>query len=81
MNEQEFEYVQRLAVEEATDMVGDNRPERNDDSGWDKWHDEHFGRVLAEVDKGAYSYLEAVDISGVCSDVENDIRYSDILGL
>jgi hypothetical protein len=33
------------------------------------------------VDGGSYSYLEAADISEVCSEVESDIRYGDILGL
>lgn len=81
LNEQEYEYVQRLAVEEATDLTNTLRPERDDDAGWDRFHQEHFGRVLAEVDKGSYSYLEAVEVSDVCNEVEHDIRHGDILGL
>jgi hypothetical protein len=83
LNEQEYDYVQRLAVEEATALVNkdDGKPDRHDDSAWDKWHDRHFGNVLHEIDNGAYSYLDAREISEVCSEVESDVRHGDILGL
>lgn len=78
MNDQEYEHVLSLAVEIAQ---GIDKPDTNDDSAWDKWHDTHFGRVLEAVDNGAYSYLEARDVSEVCSEVESDIRHGDILGI
>jgi len=82
MNDQAYEFVLRLAVEEATAMVNeDKRPQRTHDSEWDEWHQEHFGRVLTKVDKSEYSFIEARDISQVCEEVENDIRHGDILGL
>jgi hypothetical protein len=81
LNDNEYEHVQRLAVEEATALTTDLRPDRDDDSGWDKFHDTLFGRVLTDVDNSHYSYLDARDISVVCDEVENDIRHGDILGL
>ena len=81
MNDHEYEYVQRTVVEEATALTSELRPDRNDDSGWDKFHDILFGRVLTDVDNTDYSYLDARDVSEVCGEVENDIRHGDILGL
>jgi hypothetical protein len=78
MNDQEYDYVLRLAVQEAQAI---DKPVINDDSAWDKWHDKHFANVLEAVDSGAYSYLEARDVSEVCSEVESDIRHGDILGI
>jgi hypothetical protein len=79
MNDQEYDYVLRIAVEEAQAI--DKPADPGDLSAWDRWHDEHFGRVLEAVDSGHYSYLEAADISEVCSEVEGDIRHGDILGI
>jgi hypothetical protein len=79
LNDNELDHVSRLAVEEAGML--DKPEDVNDDSAWDKFHDMLFGAVLTAVDNSHYYYLEARDISEVCSEVENDIRYSDILGI
>lgn len=79
MNDQAYEYVLRLAVEEAQSVISDHGDKIKQDE--DRFHDILFGRVLTEVDKGHYSYLEAKAVSEVCSEVEGDIIHSDILGL
>lgn len=78
-----YDWLLKLIVDEATAMVQTDeiRPDRDDDSGWDKFHDVLFGRALTAVDDSPYSYLEALEVSEVCSEVENDIRHGDILGL
>jgi hypothetical protein len=82
MTDTEYERILKLAVEEATDLTNTLRPDRNDDSGWDKFHDQHFGRVLTYIDEHTdLGHIEAREISDVCSEVEKDIRHSDILGL
>jgi len=84
MTEDEYGDVLEIATKEATHMVqsDENRPDRHDDSGWDKFHDTLFGRVLNDVDnREDLSHLDARDVSVVCDEVENDIRHGDILGL
>jgi hypothetical protein len=78
LNENEFDHVTRIAIEEAQSL---DKPDANDDSAWDKYHDVLFGRVLTAIDDSHYSYLDARDVSEACSEVEGDIRYGDILGL
>lgn len=78
----EYERILAIAVEEATDLTNTLRPDKDDDSGWDKFHDIHFGKVLTYIDEHTdLGYVEAADISEICQEVENDIRHSDILGL
>jgi hypothetical protein len=79
MNDQAYEYVLRIAVEEAQSI--DKPADSKDDSAWDHWHAKHFDSVLAVVDNSDYSFIEAREISDVCQEVENDIRHGDILGL
>jgi len=83
MTSNENERVVAIAVDEATDILNSmDKPARNDDSAWDKFHDTHFGRVLTYIDEHTdLGHIEAAEISEVCQEVENDIRHGDILGL
>jgi hypothetical protein len=79
LNGQEYDYVLALAVEEAQGVIAEKGEGVKNDE--DKFHDLLFDRVLTEVDRGHYSYLEAKDVSEVCGEVEGDILHGDILGL
>jgi len=84
MTNDEYSDVLEIATKEATFMVQTDeiRPDEHDDSGWDKFHDTLFGRVLTAVDNRDHlCHLNAREVSVVCDEVENDIRYGDILGL
>jgi hypothetical protein len=82
MTNSEYERIVGIAVDEATNLTNTLRPDRNDDSGWDKFHDQHFDNVLTYIDEHTdLGHIEAAEISEVCSEVESDIRHSDILGL
>lgn len=79
MNDQAYEFVLRVAVEEATDMISQHGEEIKQDEG--KFHDILFSRVVTAVDNSEYSLLDAREISEVCGEVESDILHGDILGL
>jgi len=79
MNDQAYEYVLRLAVEEATAMIAEHGDEIKKDEG--KFHDILFSRVVTGVDNSDYALLDAREISEVCGEVESDVIHGDILGL
>jgi len=79
MNDQAYEFVLRVAVEEATDMISEHGEEIKQDEG--KFHDILFSRVVTAVDNSEYALLDAKEISEVCGEVESDILHGDILGL
>jgi len=81
LDNEEYGRILKIAVDEATDLAGDKRPDRDDHTGWDEFHQQHFGRVLTVVDNSELSWVEAEEVSQICQEVENDIRYGDILGL
>jgi len=79
MNDQAYEFVLRVAVEEAKDMISEHGEEIKQDEG--KFHDILFSRVVTAVDNSEYALLDAKEISEVCGEVEGDIIHGDILGL
>jgi len=79
MNDQAYEFVLRVAVEEAKDMISEHGEEIKQDEG--KFHDILFSRVVTAVDNSEYALLDAKEISEVCGEVESDILHGDILGL
>jgi len=79
MNDQAYEFVLRVAVEEAKDMISEHGEEIKQDEG--KFHDILFSRVITAVDNSEYALLDAKEISEVCGEVESDILHGDILGL
>jgi len=79
MNDQAYEFVLRVAVEEAKDMISEHGEEIKEDEG--KFHDILFSRVVTAVDNSEYALLDAKEISEVCGEVESDILHGDILGL
>ena len=78
LNEQEYDYVLRIAVENAEMIVSNDDKIKRDE---DRFHNLLFSHVLTEIDNGAYSHLDARDVSEVCSEVEGDVIHGDILGI
>jgi hypothetical protein len=78
MSDNVYDWLLKLIVDEAQALISDDERITEDE---DKFHDVLFGRVLTAVDDSPYSYLEAREISEVCSEVESDILHGDILGL
>lgn len=83
MDDNHYDDIIRIALHQAEDLCNFSRPDRSDDTGWDHWHDRHFGRVLEEIDQfhPELSVYEAKEISEICQEVESDVRYGDILGI
>jgi hypothetical protein len=79
MNDQAYEFVLRLAVEEAQAVINDHGEDIKKDEG--KFHDLLFSRVVTGVDNSDYALLDAREISEVCGEVESDVLHGDILGL
>ena len=79
MNDQAYEHVLKLAVEEAEGMINEYGENIKQDEG--KFHDILFSRVITAVDNSNYALLDAREISEVCGEVESDILHGDILGL
>lgn len=79
MNDQAYEYVLNLAVEEAQAVINEHGDDIKQDEG--KFHDLLFSRVITAVDNSDYALLDAREISEVCGEVESDVLHGDILGL
>lgn len=79
MNDNEYDHVLALAIEEARLMIAEFGEKIKQDES--TFHIILFDRVLSEVDDSNYSYLEAKDVSEVCTEVESDVIHGDILGL
>ena len=79
MNDQAYDYVLKVAVEEAESMINEYGEQIKEDEG--KFHDILFSRVISAVDNSHYALLDAREISEVCGEVESDVIHGDILGL
>jgi hypothetical protein len=73
-----YERILLLAVEHARALILEEESIRDDE---DKFHFMLFDRVLTDVDKTDDSWIEAIDVSTICMEVEDDVRNGDILGI
>ena len=82
MNDNTYEGILKLAVDEAVHMVNNGMDPRHPEVDEDTFHDILFANVLDQADNcGLGVGAEAKEISEICGEVENDIKHGDILGI